>query len=210
MNRVQNVHLVDDDPGVCEALGLFLTTEGYSVRTYNSAASFLDSISKDDIGCLITDIQMPGMTGLELMQTLRERGIAMPVILATAYADVPIALKVMKMGAVDLLEKPFHYEALLAIIREALQQTYADHARRAKSEATLSRFSTLTKREKEVLAGVLKGRPNKLIANDLGISMRTVEVHRATLMMKMGAKSLPDLVRLALIVPPEELPISPE
>ncbi len=209
MSDVRNIHIVDDDPGICEALGLFLATEGYSVRAYNSARVFLDSIAKDESGCVVTDMRMPGMTGLELIKAMKERRISMPIILATAYADVPLAVQAMKMGAVDVLEKPFDYEALLVAIREALQRTYADETRRAKAQTILARFSALTRREKEVLAGLLKGRPNKLIAHDLGISTRTVEVHRAALMMKMEARSLPDLVQLALVVPPEELPISP-
>ena len=210
MNRVGNVHVIDDDPGVNEALGLFLTKEGYSVRTHDSARAFLESIGGDESGCVVTDMRMPGMTGLELMLAMKERRISMPIILITAYADVPLALMAMKMGAVDLLEKPLEYEALLKAIHDALQRTYADEARRAETRAILTKFAALTKREKEVLAGLLKGRPNKLIAHDLGISMRTVEVHRGTLMMKMGAKSLPELVQLAMVIPPEELPSSPE
>jgi two-component system response regulator FixJ len=209
MNRVRNIYIVDDDPSVTEALGLFLTTEGFSVRPHASAHSLLDSLKEDESGCVVTDMRMPGMTGLELIQAMKARGVSMPVILVTAYADVPLAVQAMKMGAVELLEKPFDYDALLTTIREALQRTYADEERRIRTQAILKRFSTLTKREKEVLAGLLKGRSNKVIAHDLGISMRTVEVHRGTLMMKMDAKSLPELVQLALIVPPEELPATP-
>ncbi len=209
MNRVRNIYIVDDDPSVTEALGLFLTTEGFSVRRHSSGQSLLDSLNEDESGCVVTDMRMPGMTGLELIQAMKARGITMPVILVTAYADVPLAVQAMKMGAVELLEKPFDNEALLATIREALKRTYVDEARRTKTQAILRRFSSLTKREKEVLAGLLKGRSNKVIAHDLGISMRTVEVHRGTLMMKMDAKSLPELVQLALVVPSEELPATP-
>jgi two-component system response regulator FixJ len=210
MNDVGNIHIVDDDPGVSEALALFLETEGYSVRAHESARVFLDSIGSDENGCVVTDMRMPGMTGLELMQAMKERRISMPIILVTAYADVPLALQAMKMGAVDLLEKPFEYEALLTAIRDALQRAYADETRRAKTRAILKRFASLTKREKEVFAEILKGRPNKLIAHDLGISMRTVEVHRGALMIKMGAKNLPELVQLAIVIPPTELPMTPE
>jgi two-component system, LuxR family, response regulator FixJ len=210
MNRVRNIYLVDDDPSVTEALGLFLTMEGYSVHRHGSARSLLNSIKEDEMGCVVTDMRMPEMTGLELIQAMKAQGISMPVILVTAYADVPLAVQAMKMGAVELLEKPFDYEALLATIREALQRTHADEERKSKTHAILKKFSTLTRREKEVLAGLLKGRSNKVIAHDLGISMRTVEVHRGTLMMKMEAKSLPELVQLALVVPSEELPITPE
>jgi len=209
MNRVRNIYIVDDDPSVTEALGLFLATEGYSVHRHDSARSLLNSLKEDETGCVVTDMRMPEMTGLELIQAMKAKGISMPVILVTAYADVPLAVQAMKMGAVELLEKPFDYEALLATIREALQRTHADEERKAKTQAILKRFSALTKREKEVLSGLLKGRSNKVIAHDLGISMRTVEVHRGTLMMKMEAKSLPELVQLALIVPPEELPLTP-
>jgi len=209
MNRVQNIHIVDDDPSVTEALGLFLTTEGYSVRRHGSARSLLNSLKEDETGCVVTDMRMPEMTGLELIQAMKAQGVSMPVILVTAYADVPLAVQAMKLGAVELLEKPFDYEALLATIREALQRTHVDEERKAKTQAVLKRFSALTKREKEVLAGLLKGRSNKVIAHDLGISMRTVEVHRGTLMMKMEAKSLPELVQLALVVPAEELPANP-
>jgi len=206
MSRVRNIHIVDDDPSVTEALGLFLTMEGYSVHKHHSARSLLDSLKEDETGCVVTDMRMPEMTGLELIQAMKAQGLSMPVILVTAYADVPLAVQAMKMGAVELLEKPFDYDALLATIRETLQQTHAEEERKEKTQAILRRFSTLTKREKEVLAGLLKGRSNKVIAHDLGISMRTVEVHRGTLMMKMEARSLPELVQLALVVPPEELP----
>ena len=209
MNGAGHIYIVDDDPSVTEALGLFLTTEGYSVHRHSSARSLLDSLKEDGTGCVVTDMRMPEMTGLELIQAMKARGISMPIILVTAYADVPLAVQAMKMGAVELLEKPFNYETLLVTIREALRRTHADEERKAKTRAILNRFSTLTKREKEVLAGLLKGRSNKVIAHDLGISMRTVEVHRGTLMMKMQAKSLPELVQLALVVPSEELPIVP-
>ncbi|WP_245300169.1 response regulator transcription factor [Methylocystis bryophila] len=191
-------------------MGLFLTTEGFSVRRHASARSLLESLKEEESGCVVTDMRMPEMTGLELIQAMKAQGVSMPVILVTAYADVPLAVQAMKLGAVELLEKPFDYEALLRTIREALQQTHADEERRAKTQSILKRFATLTKREKEVLAGLLKGRSNKLIAHDLGISMRTVEVHRGTLMMKMDAKSLPELVQLALVVPPEELSGAPD
>jgi two-component system, LuxR family, response regulator FixJ len=210
MNRVRTVYLVDDDPSVTEALGLFLTTEGLSVRRHSSARSLLNSLKADETGCVVTDMRMPEMTGLELIQAMKAQGVSMPVILVTAYADVPLAVQAMKMGAVEMLEKPFDYEALLVTIRETFQRTRADEERKAKTQAILKRFSALTKREKEVLAGLLKGHSNKVIAHDLGISMRTVEVHRGTLMMKMEAKSLPELVQLALVVPPEELPGAPE
>ena len=210
MNRTRNIHIVDDDPGVTEALGLFLTMEGYSVSTHNSARSLLSSLKEGETGCVVTDMRMPGMTGLELLQAMKAQGVSMPVILVTAYADVPLAVQAMKMGAAELLEKPFDYDALLATIREALQRKHVDEQRKERTQTILKRFSALTKREKEVLAGLLKGRSNKVIAHDLGISMRTVEVHRGTLMMKMEAKSLPELVQLALVVPPEELPTTPE
>ena len=158
MNRVRNIYIVDDDPSVTEALGLFLATEGYSVHRHTSRPLvLLNSLKEDETGCVVTDMRMPEMTGLELIQAMKAKGITMPVILVTAYADVPLAVQAMKMGAVELLEKPFDNEALLTTIREALQRTYVDEARQAKTQAILKDFQALTKREKEVLAGLLKG-----------------------------------------------------
>jgi two-component system response regulator FixJ len=192
------VHIIDDDRAIRDSLGLLLQTEGYVVRTYESARIFLSDVTESERGCVVTDVRMPEITGLDLLSAMRERHIFMPIILITAHADVPLAVQAMKMGAIDLIEKPFDDEALLAAIRQALKRWNDDATRVAKTQSIRARLATLTRRENEVLNGLLKGQPNKVIAHELGISMRTVEVHRASVMAKMEARSLPELVQLAL------------
>lgn len=199
------VHIIDDDRAVRDSLSLLLQTEGYGVRTYESGRMFLDMIEPNERGCVVTDVRMPEITGLDLLSAMRERQIFMPIILITAHADVPLAVQAMKMGAIDLLEKPFDDEALLTAIRQALKRWSDDATRVAKTQSIRARLATLTRRENEVLSGLLKGQPNKVIAHELGISMRTVEVHRASVMAKMEARSLPELVQLALAASQEDM-----
>jgi two-component system response regulator FixJ len=191
------VHVIDDDDAMRESLAFLLDTAGYSACTYGSAVEFLGR--EIGPGCIVTDIRMPEMNGLELVRRLKERGAPHPVIVITGHGDVPLAVEAMKAGVVDFLEKPFDDEALLKAVRAALD---ADERRRHET-AERSRFETmlagLSPRERDVLQGVVAGKPNKIIAYELGISPRTVEVYRANVMTKTGAGGLSELVRMALL-----------
>ncbi|MBI1869254.1 MAG: response regulator [Methylocystis sp.] len=200
MSKERVVHIVDDDPAVRDSLGLLLVNDGFDVQTHASAKDFLGAVGPHEEGCVVTDVRMPGMSGFDLMTKMKERRVDLPVIVITAHADVPLAVQAMKEGAIDLLEKPFDDEALLASVRQALTAKNRYATRSAETQATLERLATLTARENEVLAGLLDGKPNKAIARDLGISVRTVEVHRANVMAKMQAGSLSELVRMSLAV----------
>jgi two-component system response regulator FixJ len=193
------VHLIDDDENVRRAIAFLLGTAGHAVRVHESAVQFLENLADLQAGCIVSDVRMPGMDGLELLRRLREQGMDMPMIIMTGHADVPLAVQAMKAGAIDFLEKPFDDELLLSAIRIALQQH--DSAGRSSAEIAQiqARIDTLSPRERQVLEGLLAGHPNKTIAFDLGLSSRTVEVHRANVMSKMSADSLSDLVRMALL-----------
>ena len=193
------VCIVDDDKAVLAALTFLLTAEGYAVRAHESARTFLDMIEQDDCGCLVTDVRMPGMSGLDLLAKMKERRVSMPVIVMTAHGDIPLAIAAMKRGAINFFEKPFDNDALLDSIRAALARRESEPAHDAEIQMIKERFATLSKREKDVLASLLNGQPNKKIAYELGISARTVEVHRANMMKKTQATSLAELVRMALV-----------
>jgi two-component system response regulator FixJ len=193
------VCIVDDDRAVLAALSSLLTAEGYAVRAHESARTFLDMIQQDDCGCLVADVRMPEMSGLDLLAEMKERRVSMPVIVITAHGDVSLAVAAMKRGAVDFFKKPFEGGALLDSVRAALAREESEPAPDAETQMIKERFATLSKREKEVLAGLLNGQPNKTIANELGISKRTIEVHRANIMKKTQATSLVELVRMALV-----------
>lgn len=192
------VHVIDDDAAVRDAVGLLLSTEGFKVHTYPSALAFLKASAAQHEGCVVTDVRMPEMNGIELIAKMKEARITTPVIVLTAHADVPLAVEAMKLGAIDLLEKPFEDAALLAAVDAALERRNAEESRSRESAAIKSRLATLTRRENEILAGLLKGLSNKVIAHDLGISIRTAEVHRANIMAKMRAGNLAELVKMAL------------
>jgi two-component system response regulator FixJ len=194
------VHIVDDDRAILDSLSLMLTAEGYTVRTYELAQTFLAAIRQDDCGCVVTDVRMPEIGGLELLAALKRQRVSMPVIVMTAHGDIPLAVAAMRQGAVDFFEKPFDGDALLASIREALIRESGEEPPDAETCMIQERLATLSMRETQVLAGLLKGQSNKIIAYELGISTRTVEVHRANVMTKMQAGSLSDLVRMALAV----------
>ena len=193
------VCIVDDDRAVLAALSFLLTAEGYAVRAHECARTFLDMIQQDDCGCLVTDVRMPGMSGLDLLAKMKERRVSMPVIVITAHGDVPLAIAAMKQGAIHFFEKPFDGDALLDSVRAALARGESEPAHDAETQMIKERFATLTKREKDVLAGLLNGQPNKTIAYELGISARTIEVHRANMMKKTQATSLAELVRMAVV-----------
>jgi two-component system response regulator FixJ len=193
------VHLIDDDEDVRRALAFLLGTAGLAVKVYESAVLFLDHYKSSQTGCIVSDVRMPGMDGLQLLKHLKEVGVKLPVIVLTGHADVALAVEAMKAGAVDFIEKPFPDEVLLNAIQSALAQRQHS-VPRLNVEQIRARMASLTPREREVLDGLLKGHPNKTIAFDLGLSPRTVEVHRANVMTKMAASSLSELVRMALSV----------
>jgi len=198
MSGQKVVHVIDDDAAVRGAVGLLLATEGYKVHTYPSALAFLKAPTAQLQGCVVTDVRMPEMNGIELIAMMKDERISIPVIVLTAHADVPLAVEAMKLGAVDLLEKPFEDAALLSAVEAAVERRNAEESRSRESLAIKNRLASLTRRENEILAGLLKGLSNKVIAHDLGISIRTAEVHRANIMAKMRAGNLAELVKMAL------------
>jgi len=194
------VHVIDDDEGLRESLAFLLRSAELEVRSFDSAKAFLDVLPDAALGCVITDVRMPDMSGIELLRRLKELKIRVPVIVITGHGDIALAVEAMKIGAADFFEKPFDDDLLVASVRAALRQR-ADQTKRGAERADIEhRISTLSPREKDVLAGLIEGRANKQIAFDLGISPRTVEIYRANLMSKMQAGSLSDLVRMALLV----------
>lgn len=196
------VHLIDDDEAVRQALGFMLTASGFAVRIYESATALLDAAPTLQPGCIVTDVRMPGMDGLELQRQLRARKVGMPVIVITGHGDVPLAVEAMKAGAVDFIEKPFSKEILLSAIKIAVDQQSRSTHRDEEVRSIQAKLAGLSTREREVLEGLVAGQPNKAIAYDLKLSARTVEVHRANLMVKMGAASLSDLVRMTFVARP--------
>jgi two-component system response regulator FixJ len=190
------VHIVDDDDAVRQSLAFLLSSAGLPVRLYDSASAFLAGLSTPQDGCLITDVRMPGMSGIDLLKALREKAYSMPAIVITGHGDVPLAVEAMKAGAVDFIEKPFEEEAILTAVRRALEQGSDENGDEI---VVAAKLATLSERERQVLEGLVAGHPNKAIAHELGISPRTVEVYRANLMAKMQAKSLSELIRMAIL-----------
>lgn len=198
MKAEETIFVVDDDAAVRDSLRALLESAAFRVEDFSSAAAFLGSSAPDRPGCLVVDIRMPDMDGLELQEELVRRRIELPVIVMTGHADVPLAVRAMKAGAVDFIEKPFKDEVLLNDVARALEtgRRLRDHAGFA--DSAKRRVAGLTQREREVLEHLVSGKANKMIAYELNISPRTVEVHRANLMEKMQARTLSDLVRMAL------------
>ncbi|MBK1722715.1 response regulator transcription factor [Thiocystis violacea] len=197
------VFVVDDDQAMRTSLQWLIETTGMSVQTYDSADAFLAKYYPGRAGCLLLDVRMPGMSGLELQAHLAREGYRLPVILITGHGDVAMAVKAMKAGAVDFIEKPFHDEDLLRSIRNALEYDQKTRASRSARAEIAMRLAELTPREHEVMAMVTDGRSNKEIASTLGVSAKTVEAHRSRVMEKMRADSLAELVRMALIAAPD-------
>jgi two-component system response regulator FixJ len=193
------VHLIDDDDGVRQALAFLLASSGFAVRVYGSAIEFLSAAAALPSGCIVTDVRMPGMSGLELQRQLKIRRIDLPVIVMTGHGDVPLAVEAMKAGAIDFIEKPFHDEVLISAIQVAMGRALENMRRDDKAAAIQIKLEALSPREAEVLEGLLAGYPNKTIAYNLKISARTVEVHRANLMTKMDADNLSSLVRMVFV-----------
>ncbi len=194
------VHVIDDDEAIRQSLAFLLQAAKLEVKTYSTAMAFLDALPDAASGCVITDVRMPGMSGVELLRRLKELKISVPVIVITGHGDVALAVEAMKAGAVDFLEKPFDDDVLLASVQSALKRQDGETKRHTERLEIEGRLAGLSNRERDVLGGLVAGRANKQIAFDLGISPRTVEIYRANLMNKMNAGSLSDLVRMALIV----------
>ena len=193
------VHVIDDDEALRESLLFLLNAAKFKVRSYESAEAFLDAMGYAEPGCIITDVRMPGITGLELIRLLKTNHAVFPVIVISGHADVPLAVEAMKLGAVEFLEKPFEEGALISAVLGALNRHAQDSKRDLERITIEERVASLSQRQRQVLLGLVAGHPNKSIAFDLGISPRTVEIYRANVMTKMQAKSLSDLVRMALV-----------
>ena len=191
------VHIVDDEEAIRRSTGFMLKKAGFAVTTWVSGVEFLKHVKNAAHGCVLLDVRMPEMDGLEVQQELNERGAAMPVVVLTGHGDVAVAVQAMKAGAVDFLQKPFERSGLLAAIEEAFGRIAAAEGRTCRAADAEILIAALSEREQDVLKGLMQGLPNKTIAYDLGISPRTVEVHRAHLMAKLGARSLSDVLRIA-------------
>ena len=196
------IYLIDDDEDVRESLRLFLSESGFKVATYASALDFLSKVADaTQSGCIVTDVRMPGMSGIDFLSQPAVGALGLPIILITAHADIPLAVRAMKLGAADLLEKPFSPEDLLTTVRNTLSRTSEQGSSVAPNpRESTARFASLSLRETEVLRLLVEGQPNKTVARKLGISPRTVEVHRASVMKKTQATSLSHLIRMFLAV----------
>jgi two-component system response regulator FixJ len=195
----QVVHVIDDDADVRQSLAFLLSTTGLAVRVHESAAAFLKILSNTQDGCIVTDVRMPGIDGIELQKRLKAANSTMPVIVMTGHGDIALAVAAMKAGAMDFIEKPFDDEIMLAAIKTALARRSSELERGSAVAEVQARLDLLSERERQVLDGLVAGKPNKIIAYDLGISARTVEIYRANVMTKMRADSLSSLVRMALL-----------
>ena len=192
------VYVIDDDRAMRESLEFLLDAAGFSVRVFDSAAGFLDRAASLAFGCVVSDLQMPGMNGMDLLRKLKADRTALPVVLMTGHGDIPLAVEAIKLGAIEFLEKPFGDEQLLGAIRTALVLSKETVRSGAIASDLSARVESLSPRERQVMDGLLAGLSNKLIARDYDISPRTIEVYRANVMTKMQARSLSELVRLAL------------
>jgi FixJ family two-component response regulator len=190
------VYIVDDDQAIRHAMELLMRSVGLDYEIFHSGDDFLETYSSDRAGCLVLDIRMPGLGGLELQEKLNELGSTLPVIFITGHGDVPMAVEAMQKGAVDFIQKPFRDQELLDRVGEALKTDQERRSAREEQAVVQGRVEKLTNRERQVLDLVVTGKPNKVIAYELGVSQRTVEIHRARVMEKMEAKSLADLVRM--------------
>ena len=199
MPSSQVVHVIDDDIDVRQSLAFLLSTAGLAVRIHESAVAFLKVLSSAQDGCIVTDVRMPGVDGIELQRRLKTASSTLPVIVMTGHGDIALAVEAMKAGALDFIEKPFDDEVMLAAIKTALARRSSDLERGSATSEIQSRLDLLSERERQVLDGLVAGKPNKIIAYDLGISARTIEIYRANVMTKMRADSLSALVRMALL-----------
>ena len=194
------VHIVDDDDAVRDALQMLMTSENIAAKTYASAEDFITQKNIKKPGCLLLDVRMPGMNGLQLLEQLKKNDISLPVILITGHGDISMAVQAMKDGAADFIEKPFNNERLLNTIKVCLDDCINLNSKTEERKQMQQKIATLTRREREIMNLLVEGKKNKLIAQELGISTRTVELHRAKVMEKLHANSLSDIVRTALLV----------
>lgn len=195
----QTVFVIDDDPGIRHAVGLLLDSVGHPCQVFASADDYLNASPADNSGCLVCDIRMPGMNGLELQRELIKRGSTLPIIFITGHGDIPMAVEAMQKGAISFIQKPFRDQELLDDIGIALERDRAQQLDAQTREEIGERIEQLTKREREVMDLVVAGKPNKVVAYELDVSQRTIEIHRARVMEKMHARSLAELVRAHLI-----------
>jgi FixJ family two-component response regulator len=191
------IHVVDDEPGMRKALARLLRAEGYEVRLFGCANDFLACCRADEINCLLLDVSMPGLNGLELQRRLVRCGATIPIVFLTGHGDIPMTVNAVKAGAIDFLTKPVDEAALLGAVRRALADAAARKSFRDEATRAATRFSRLTPREREVMDAVVSGKPNKIIASELGTCEQTIKVHRGRVMEKMGADSLAELIRIA-------------
>jgi two-component system response regulator FixJ len=192
------VYVIDDDPAMRDSLNFLLGSAGFTVTLFDSAISFLDALSTLDFGCVVSDIRMPGIDGIDLLKRLKEGGKTLPVVIMTGHGDVPLAVEAMKLGAIDFLEKPFQDDHLIEMILASLRQEEDCAKNEAVTVDLISRITSLSPRERQVLDGLIAGLSNKLIAREYDISPRTIEVYRANVMTMMQAGSLSELVRLSM------------
>ena len=193
----RTLYVVDDDEAIRRSLSFMLKTSGFNVKTFVDGVEFLKAAASLEPGCVLLDVRMPEIDGLEVQRELRSRGIMLPVVVMTGHGDVDTAVSAMKAGAVDFIEKPFEKASLMACVDAACQQSASQRGASARRDEAEARLNVLTERESEVLRGLVQGLPNKTIAYDLGISPRTVEIHRANLMQKLGVRSLSEALRIA-------------
>jgi two-component system, LuxR family, response regulator FixJ len=198
MSRSENVYVIDDDPAMRDSLDFLLNSAGFSVTVFESAVSFLDALPGLGFGCVVSDVRMPVVDGIDLLRRLDADGRKLPIVIMTGHGDIPLAVEAMKLGALDFLEKPFDDDRLIAMINVALTQLVNDAQNQAVADELAARIATLSPRERQVMDGLVAGLSNKLIAREYGISPRTIEVYRANVMTKMQAGSVSELVRLAM------------
>ena len=197
MTEAPLVHIVDDEDSIRRSLGFLLSTAGYRVRRWEDGVAFLKGVDANEPACVLLDVRMPGMDGLEVQAEMRDRGINLPVVVLTGHGDVAMAVRAMRSGAVDFLEKPFERKVLLNAVEAGFEQLADSEAQRERTDWARTQIAGLTQREREVLDGLACGFPNKTIAYDLGISSRTVEVHRANVMTKLDVANFADALRIA-------------
>ncbi|MDX1592945.1 MAG: response regulator transcription factor [Gammaproteobacteria bacterium] len=207
MSREPTVFVVDDDAAVRDSLRWLMDSVGLRVAAYPSGEAFLEAITPDRPGCLVVDLRMPGLDGLEVYQRLREKGCGLPVIIVSGHGDVPVAVRALKSGVADFVEKPYSDQELLDCVKEALRRDTEQRVHKVRHEEIATRFGTLTPRERDVLHLVVEGLANKAISANLGISLKTVETHRARVMEKMAAGSVSELVRMAMIIENQGKPL---